>query len=424
MNLDQFLDLLFRSNVLLIEVLFGIVLAGVVYLTIRSFSQPEQDAGAANLQGLEDGIKKILETYSPTGAPKSGTSSLGGLGADKISLMAPGQASPEVLAELERLKSELAAKSEEVEQLKTQGSNGAAAPAEGAAKAASQAAAPAVTGDAAVLQEKIRDLEARLGEYAIIEDDIADLSFYKEETVRLQAEVDSLKAKLAEYEAQGVPTAAAPAAAPAPVAAPTPVAPPEVAAAPAPTPAPEVTPTPAPPVAPPPTPTVAAPAATTMIETASSEQSTSAEAAPEVQDIAPSAAESVDVPPITAAESSAIDDDIMAEFERAVAEQKAAAKDVKIAKAVPPAPEAVADLTQEEAPVASEDANQAAAPEINLDKMINEVQALPETESGDVQNALDQALDAEKLLQEASGMSKIDTDAVNEFDAFLKKEGA
>jgi hypothetical protein len=33
-------------------------------------------------------------------------------------------------------------------------------------------------------------------------------------------------------------------------------------------------------------------------------------------------------------------------------------------------------------------------------------------------------LDTEKLLEEATGMEKIDTEALKDFDEFLKKEGA
>lgn len=43
------------------------------------------------------------------------------------------------------------------------------------------------------LQEKVTELQARLAEYEIIEDDIADLSMYKEENARLKAEITRLK---------------------------------------------------------------------------------------------------------------------------------------------------------------------------------------------------------------------------------------
>jgi hypothetical protein len=62
-NLEHFLDIFFRSNVLIIEVLFGVVLGGVIFLTIRWFTQSEDASSSTSLQSLEQGIKKILENY-------------------------------------------------------------------------------------------------------------------------------------------------------------------------------------------------------------------------------------------------------------------------------------------------------------------------------------------------------------------------
>src|SRR5690606_1507931 len=41
--------------------------------------------------------------------------------------------------------------------------------------------------------EKIAELEAKLSEYEVLEDDIADLSLYKEENARLKSELERLK---------------------------------------------------------------------------------------------------------------------------------------------------------------------------------------------------------------------------------------
>ena len=41
--------------------------------------------------------------------------------------------------------------------------------------------------------ERISELEAKLAEYEVLEDDIADLSLYKEENARLKTELDRLK---------------------------------------------------------------------------------------------------------------------------------------------------------------------------------------------------------------------------------------
>lgn len=46
--------------------------------------------------------------------------------------------------------------------------------------------------DVEALREKVQELEAKLKEYEIIEDDIADLSTYKEENARLRAQLDQL----------------------------------------------------------------------------------------------------------------------------------------------------------------------------------------------------------------------------------------
>lgn len=345
----------------MIEVLFGMVLVGIIFLTFRSFSRPETVASDANLQGLEAGIKKILENYSQgSNAPASIAASTAD-GGEGNGIM------EEMATQIERLKLQLMQKSEEVEQLKANAGSNQLDPAlfqeTGAAPVASAPVTPVASegsGNTAVLEEKIKDLEARLSEYSIIEDDIADLSFYKEETVRLQAEVDKLKARLAEYEAGGAPAAAsAPAA---PVVAPIP--PPEVKLA-------------------------------------------------ESDFAAPAVAKEEAPKPV---EVGGVDDDIMAEFERAVAEQKAITASQKTATEVP--------LQSPESEAAEESTDTPVEGEINLDKMLSEVGELPEQNAEEALNVLDQALDTEKLLEEATGMEKIDTEALNDFDKFLKKEGA
>lgn len=426
MNIEKFLGLFFQRNILIIEVLFGLVLLGVIFLTIRSFLRAEGAGNEMNLSGLEEGLKKILENHAGSSIAHANTSSA--VEGDAIM--------EEMATQIERLKLQLMQKTEEVEQLKAgEGATTPASPIE-----ASVAKTPIISGTPTELEEKVRDLEARLSEYSIIEDDIADLSFYKEETVRLQAEIDKLKAKLAEYEAGGVP--------------PKFMAPPPPAAETNPLPSA----TPSPPAAIPP----AAP---------------SPQLVAEVPVVAPTtvASETTDV-------FGSIDDDIMAEFERAVAEQKASSSAQKVATELKPSPprrvepdpvlmataptavpppaagpqqdvdailKAAAEekKTQEDATlkvipsieVASKmdpnaNANEKPSLEsieaeevvgINLDKMLSEVGGLPEESEGkEVSNALDQELDTEKLLQEATGMEKSDTEVDEDFNELIKKEGA
>lgn len=51
-------------------------------------------------------------------------------------------------------------------------------------------------GDQSELLEKLAELEARLQEYEIIEDDIADLSLYKTENDKLRKEIEKLKSQI------------------------------------------------------------------------------------------------------------------------------------------------------------------------------------------------------------------------------------
>jgi hypothetical protein len=74
------------------------------------------------------------------------------------------------------LEAELKAKGEEIAKLKE-----------------AVAAAPAAGADEG-LDGRLKELEAKLAEYEILEDDIADLSLYKEENQRLKSELESIKA--------------------------------------------------------------------------------------------------------------------------------------------------------------------------------------------------------------------------------------
>jgi hypothetical protein len=84
-------------------------------------------------------------------------------------------------------------------------------------KAAAAAGTAPPAGDDSELKAKITNLEARLAEYEVIEDDLANLKRYQQENKQLKATIDMMKRG-----GTAVPAAAAVAAAPAP--APTPIA--------------------------------------------------------------------------------------------------------------------------------------------------------------------------------------------------------
>ena len=86
------------------------------------------------------------------------------------------------------------------------------------------------------LKAKLEELQGRLAEYEIIEDDIADLSLFKDENARLKIEIEDLRSQLANL-ATAAPVVVQQAPAPVPESTPAPVA---AAAAPAPVAAPEL----------------------------------------------------------------------------------------------------------------------------------------------------------------------------------------
>jgi hypothetical protein len=406
-NIERILYFIFKNNILIIELLFAISLLGVLLLALRFFTSNEDHSGSTpDWSKLENNIKKILENASVAGAGKAPVVSAHlGEPLEIPEGMSESVFIQELQTQLERAQIQLLQKDEEIKKLNNEGNVNAGLPAQQPVENAT----PSGGTDVTVFEEKIKDLESRLNEYSIIEDDIADLSFYKEETVRLQSEVDKLTAELAALkEAE----AKAPKVDPIPlVMNPTPV---------------EVPVVPTPPIA--------------IIEPVP---------------------EPTPAPAANNADFDFVDNDIMAEFERAVAEQKAVTEAAKQAKSdakkdamakkesLPITPEEVMPASTPlevldptanidfNPPVAEKISTPAAEvpvvdienkiPEndINIDKMLNEAQGLSASEnSEDVPNAIDSTLDTDKLLKEASGMGNIDTEALNEFDDFIKKEGA
>lgn len=273
MNIDQFLAYWSAHNIGIIEALIAAILFAVVFLSYRILFGKKDASGAdsaANVDTtqIEKTLQRILDaqTSGAAVAKSTLTSADSAAAMEATANVSEGVAAgPEAAAEITQLKAALQEKTAQVEQLKAQASDGGAA---------GGAAAPGLSGDEkTALENKIKDLEARLSEYEIISEDIADLSRYKEENIRLQKELDALKGS-----ASGGASAPAPSEAPAPVAA--------------------ATPAPAPPVV------EAVPVAEAKPETAPAAEAPAAEAAP--------AADS----------SNVIDDELMKEFAAAVEGQK------------------------------------------------------------------------------------------------------
>ncbi len=171
MNLETFLQSFTRNVESIIQWLFLFILGLSAFLISRGISKKKSGDGEAQAvapapvpEEIQGTLQQILERTS------------------KLETMTvPESASPEAVAQVEAqiqsLKKELAEREEE---LKT------------AKEAASSAASPE---EISKLTSRLKELEAKLAEYEILEDDIADLSLYKEENVRLRQELDKLKGR-------------------------------------------------------------------------------------------------------------------------------------------------------------------------------------------------------------------------------------
>ena len=152
MNTTSILQL-WHSNVeLIIGILCLIIFALLGIFLFMGFWKEKEEAenpsAGADLEQIEDTLKKLLDKADVPG---------GGEDVEKLKVL---------VSEKEELIKKLEAA---VEEAKSEGGGDAAS---------------------VVLQDKIKDLEARLAEYEIIEDDIADLSMFKEENLRLKDELE------------------------------------------------------------------------------------------------------------------------------------------------------------------------------------------------------------------------------------------
>ena len=251
MDLDKILHFVPSHIEQIIAVLGVLFLVTTILLLVRSLKERPEDSGNnVDVGAIEGALKRVLAQN-----PQPAAQNAAGAGENAS-----------VIADLAPLKNALVEKEKQLSQL-----NAELTEAKAAAAAAALSGSAALSGgegeggSAAVagLELEISDLKARLAEYEIIEDDIADLALYKEENARLKREIEEARTSGAQVEitappiieanpAAGIPgltealqeeAAAAPVAqAPAPTPA---VAPPAQVEAAAPAPAPAAAPEPA-----------------------------------------------------------------------------------------------------------------------------------------------------------------------------------
>jgi len=186
---EQFLHFWSLHNATIIEVLIGLILCSFIYLAFRTFFTDEVESESAtssqlNSVDIEKTLQKLIESQAGQRVGfvegKSDGSGASTTGATGTAQTAAG-ASAVSVEEVKKFTQQIEEKEKVVVELKKQ--------LEETQKA--QAEAKASSPD---LDKKLKDLEARLAEYEIISEDIADLSFYKEENAKLQKELAGLKA--------------------------------------------------------------------------------------------------------------------------------------------------------------------------------------------------------------------------------------
>jgi hypothetical protein len=211
-QLDRFLAFAFSHQTVIIEIIFAIMLGIVVVWLFSHLKQEDSNQGmtGADLSQIESVLKRVLENTTPRNSTAADAARLiqdedSNQGPTSISTVnvtvaaknsaqgaagaTQGQGALADTAEVARLKAESDAKAKKLSEVeKALGS--AQGELEKLRSAATAAPGTAVNVDE--LNAKIKSLQARLAEYEIIEDDIANLSLYKEENTRLKTELDRL----------------------------------------------------------------------------------------------------------------------------------------------------------------------------------------------------------------------------------------
>ncbi len=189
MSVERFLLFWSHNNQTIIQVLIVLTLlfiVALVFLTLFGSKDEfsEKNSSASISPDLEKSLQRMLEnqtqaksavfdfTKGEANAPVVSSSG----GSDHNSA-----AHKEAVAQLEKVKAEMAAREKSIQDLKTQ-----LEVAQSAARVAPTSAS------SSGLEARIKELEARLSEYDIISEDIADLSKFKEENEKLKKQLSQV----------------------------------------------------------------------------------------------------------------------------------------------------------------------------------------------------------------------------------------
>jgi galactitol-specific phosphotransferase system IIB component len=320
-----------HNTAIIVATSVGITLLLLIYST-RSFIKTHDSSSAtagksSDLSEIEALLKQVLsKSHGVTEAAES-------VRTDKTQVDQPGA---DVLAEIKKLQDELTQKQKEIE----------------AAKNQFKGIDPE---EKLKLENRIRELEAKLSEYEIIAEDIADLSRFREENIQLKKKISELES-LAQSTSAGLNPQAEP----------------------------KVTSNPS-------------QENVVISSKLDAQSSTSTEDLISQNQGEHNAQEKIESTDSNTSVVGAIDDDLMAEFARAVEQQKMK--------------ESQQNMKQEELAV-------------NLDSILNEANTLREPPAdAEVVNSLDQELNADKLVVEAASLDQVrpeDIELMNNFEKFVK----
>lgn len=245
MTVEKFLSFWDQHNTAIIEGLVALIVLISLFLAYRAFFAKkdqgggELGSGSLDAAQLEKTLQKILENQQASGkSPRSAAASedfgvdvemdespapvrghkvaaAAESAVDALEVKAAIEGAKESAAEVAQLRLSLTEGHQKIAELQAQLQEAKAAAQAGGGGGASEGGMSSAEKEE--LNGKLRDLEARLAEYEIISEDIADLSRYRDENEELKKQLEALKAGGA-----AAPAATPAAAEPAPTPAPTP----------------------------------------------------------------------------------------------------------------------------------------------------------------------------------------------------------
>ena len=162
---ESILSLFIFQDAYVVSFLVAGIMIVVLLLLMYNFKTPESVVmnEVNKSENVEGALRRVLGEQNWVGANNTDD----------------GEDAKEAIKKIGVLEQEILTKDKEIAELHKQVTHGGGAEGDG--------------GNDAELMAKIDELEARLQEYEIIEDDIADLSLYKAENDKLKAQLESLK---------------------------------------------------------------------------------------------------------------------------------------------------------------------------------------------------------------------------------------